>query len=98
MADWNLTPLAVEKSGLPQRLGGKVIRPSVEVTCDKGKGSLIDSAVAREDISAGIRIEAVAAVQWRTRTLGCGSYCQVDRKPGGADIYSSPDRSTWCYR
>ena len=51
MADWNLTPAAVEKSGLPRRLGGKVIRPNVEVTCDKGKGSLIDFALAREDIS-----------------------------------------------
>ena len=68
MADWNLTPAAVEKSGLPRRLGGTVIRPNVEVTCDKGKGSLIDFALAREDISEGISIEAVAAVPWRTHT------------------------------
>eukprot|EP00959_Pyramimonas_sp_CCMP1952_P003092 63818-Pyramimonas_sp.AAC.1 len=68
MADWNVPPTLVEKSAPPTRLGGKVIVPKVQVACDKGKGSLIDFAMAREDIAEGITIDGHARVPWRTQT------------------------------
>ncbi|CAK0872912.1 unnamed protein product, partial [Prorocentrum cordatum] len=47
LADWNIPDAKMESINVTQKIGGGLLRPDVEVTCDKGKSSLIDYGVAR---------------------------------------------------
>ncbi|CAK0911795.1 unnamed protein product, partial [Prorocentrum cordatum] len=69
LADWNVTFADIAKTGYVQQIGGALVKPDVEVTCDKGKGSLIDYGIARKDFAHKVKLEAVRTVPWRTH---CG--------------------------
>ena len=45
LADWNIPVMEFQKTGFLQQIGGALIKPGVEITCDKGKGSMIDYGV-----------------------------------------------------
>ncbi|CAK0830570.1 unnamed protein product, partial [Prorocentrum cordatum] len=59
LADWNVPFEDITKTGFVQQIGGALIKPDVEVTCDKGKGSLIDYGITRTDYVDKVKLQAV---------------------------------------
>ncbi|CAK0798664.1 unnamed protein product, partial [Prorocentrum cordatum] len=75
LADWNVPFEDIAKTGFVQQIGGALIKPNVEVTCDKGKGSLIDYGITRTDFVDKVKLQAVRKVPWRTH---CGLTLTLD--------------------
>ncbi|CAK0874684.1 unnamed protein product [Prorocentrum cordatum] len=73
-ADLNVSYQQMIKAGPPIKLGGVVVEPDVEVTCDAGKGSLTGHGIAWVGFAPRLCLEAVGAVPWRTR---CGLQLEI---------------------
>ena len=77
MGDFNRSPEALLEQQWPPALKGSIITPNVSITCNAGKGSLIDYAVASHschrlihDVRAiydGIPISTHTAIEYQLK-------------------------------
>ncbi|CAK0845035.1 unnamed protein product [Prorocentrum cordatum] len=74
VADWNLTPTALERNSFLKDVGGTIVLPDVRVTCDKGAGSLIDYAVASVSVADLVSVKGVLTVPWKVH---CGLHVEI---------------------
>ncbi|CAK0897887.1 unnamed protein product, partial [Prorocentrum cordatum] len=72
VGDWNAVPSDWSKTAWISKLGGNICVPiNGQVTCNKGRGSLIDYAIVKEGLADSIRVHIVPEVPWRTHAGIC---------------------------
>ncbi|CAK0907038.1 unnamed protein product, partial [Prorocentrum cordatum] len=68
LADWSVVPSALEKTTWPELVRGSVVIPQgCTITCDRGKGSMIDGGVVSLGAEHCFRLEACRQFPWKTR-------------------------------
>ncbi|CAK0828547.1 unnamed protein product, partial [Prorocentrum cordatum] len=67
MGDWNMHPSEWSKTTWLEKLDALVIIPSNgEVACNRGRGTLVDYAIAKRGISSTMKLSIVPEVPWKT--------------------------------
>ena len=76
VGDWNHSPAQIAKARIHEFLRGVVLTPPCAVTCDKGKGSMIDFAIVSECLKERVTLSPVVDVPWKTH---CGIAVSFER-------------------
>ncbi|CAK0809046.1 unnamed protein product, partial [Prorocentrum cordatum] len=72
MGGWNAKPSDWEATKWLTKVGGQLVAPSNgEVTCNRGRGSLINNVIAKVGLADPLMLRIVPEVPWRTHVGMC---------------------------
>ncbi|CAK0890700.1 unnamed protein product, partial [Prorocentrum cordatum] len=76
LGDWNNQPSEWDKTKWLRKLDGSLVLPTnVATTCNLGQGTPIDYGIARSDLAASLKLDAVVEVPWETHVGLALSIC-----------------------